>query len=89
MEKESQSVLNTENSVPLLNSAYLQFVAGCFGLGVMHSDSTIYTQLCHYQVRRSQYLVYHGAISYGKSHLIFVVSSFLQPFVVFSSPVSL
>lgn len=38
-------------STTLLNSVHLQFLAGCFGLGMLNADLFNGTQLYHYQVR--------------------------------------
>ena len=37
-------------STTLLDSVHQQFLAGCFGLGILNTDITNNTQLYHYQV---------------------------------------
>ena len=42
-------------STTLLDSVHQQFLAGCFGLGILNTDITNNTQLYHYQVRLCDY----------------------------------
>ncbi len=46
----SAGVVTPAPATSLLDSVHQQFLAGCFGLGVLNTDLSSNTQLYHYQV---------------------------------------
>ena len=49
-ENEHGEVCDMKTSTTLLSSVHIQFLAGCFGLGVKHLDAQSDIMIHHYQV---------------------------------------